>query len=90
MLRRCRPEAFAGAYEPLDAGERTVAFLRGGEVLAAAAVRGDGEPVDAAGRPLARRALGGEHGGGAATRRVGIALLERRVKLRSAVSTGCC
>ena len=46
VLRRSRPAAFAGAYEPLDAGPSTVAFLRGGEVLVAAAVRGDGDPLE--------------------------------------------
>jgi (1->4)-alpha-D-glucan 1-alpha-D-glucosylmutase len=32
-LRARRPEAFAGGYEPVDAGEKTVAFVRGGDVL---------------------------------------------------------
>jgi (1->4)-alpha-D-glucan 1-alpha-D-glucosylmutase len=32
-LRAELPEAFAGAYEPLDAGERAIAYLRGGSVL---------------------------------------------------------
>ena len=40
-LRARRPIAFAGAYEPLEAGEDVVAFVRGGEVLVAVAVRGD-------------------------------------------------
>ena len=40
-LRAQRPDAFAGAYEPVDAGPDTVAFLRGGTVLAAARLRGD-------------------------------------------------
>jgi (1->4)-alpha-D-glucan 1-alpha-D-glucosylmutase len=40
-LRGRRPEAFAGSYEPLDAGPDTCAFLRGGEVLVAVAVRGE-------------------------------------------------
>jgi (1->4)-alpha-D-glucan 1-alpha-D-glucosylmutase len=31
-LRAERPEAFAGSYEPIDAGDRTVAFIRGGIV----------------------------------------------------------
>ena len=56
VLRRTRAAAFAGAYEPLDAGPRTVAFLRGGDVLAAAAVRGEGDPVALPPGPLARRA----------------------------------
>jgi (1->4)-alpha-D-glucan 1-alpha-D-glucosylmutase len=41
-LRARRAEAFTGAYEPLDAGPDAVAFLRGGSVLAAAVLRGDG------------------------------------------------
>ena len=39
QLRIRRPEAFAGGYEPLDAGEHCVAFLRGGEVLVVVATR---------------------------------------------------
>jgi (1->4)-alpha-D-glucan 1-alpha-D-glucosylmutase len=39
-LRARRPEPFGpGGYEPLDAGEHACAFLRGGEVLVAVAVR---------------------------------------------------
>ncbi|MFL5896036.1 MAG: malto-oligosyltrehalose synthase [Thermoleophilaceae bacterium] len=38
-LRRRRPDAFAGPYEPVDVGERAVAFLRGeAEVFVAAAL----------------------------------------------------
>ena len=40
-LRERRPAAFASAYEPLEAGADVCAFLRGGEVLVAVAVRGD-------------------------------------------------
>jgi (1->4)-alpha-D-glucan 1-alpha-D-glucosylmutase len=40
-LRRERPAAFAGAYEPLDAGCDGCAFVRGGEVAVAVAVRGE-------------------------------------------------
>ena len=40
-LRARRPAAFAGLYEPAEAGEDVVAFTRGGEVLVAVAVRGD-------------------------------------------------
>jgi (1->4)-alpha-D-glucan 1-alpha-D-glucosylmutase len=44
-LRARRPEAFAGAYTPLDAPPGSVAFLRGdGEVLVAVRVREDAEP----------------------------------------------
>jgi (1->4)-alpha-D-glucan 1-alpha-D-glucosylmutase len=38
-LRSRRPEAFAGAYEPVAAGPGVCAFTRGGEVLAIAPVR---------------------------------------------------
>ncbi len=38
-LRARRPAPFAGSYEPLDAGERACAFVRGGEVLVAVAIR---------------------------------------------------
>ena len=38
-LRARRPEPFAGDYEPLDAGAGTCAFVRGGDVLVAVAVR---------------------------------------------------
>jgi (1->4)-alpha-D-glucan 1-alpha-D-glucosylmutase len=41
-LRARRAEAFAGAYEPLDAGPAVCAFSRGGAVVAAAAIRDDG------------------------------------------------
>jgi (1->4)-alpha-D-glucan 1-alpha-D-glucosylmutase len=41
-LRRERPDAFAGAYEPLDAGPDCCAFVRGGEVLAVAVLRDAG------------------------------------------------
>jgi (1->4)-alpha-D-glucan 1-alpha-D-glucosylmutase len=40
-VRRQRPEAFAGGYEPLDGEGDVCAFLRGGEVCVAVAVRGD-------------------------------------------------
>jgi (1->4)-alpha-D-glucan 1-alpha-D-glucosylmutase len=35
-LRAERPEAFAGSYEPIDAGSRAIAYVRGGSVLVAA------------------------------------------------------
>jgi (1->4)-alpha-D-glucan 1-alpha-D-glucosylmutase len=48
-LRARRPEVFAGgAYEPLDAGARACAFMRGGEVLTVVALPRAGsseEPV---------------------------------------------
>jgi (1->4)-alpha-D-glucan 1-alpha-D-glucosylmutase len=39
-LRARRPEAFAGGYSPVTAGERCCAFLRGGLRMGAAAARG--------------------------------------------------
>jgi (1->4)-alpha-D-glucan 1-alpha-D-glucosylmutase len=45
-LRARRPEAFAGTYEPLRAGDRAVVFVRGGSVVAGALLRG--EPVEVA------------------------------------------
>jgi (1->4)-alpha-D-glucan 1-alpha-D-glucosylmutase len=44
-LRARRPGAFAGAYEPLDAGPGVCAYRRGGEVLAAVLVRPEGTAV---------------------------------------------
>ena len=38
-LRIRHPHAFAGVYEPVDAGEHTVAYIRGGEVLVVVATR---------------------------------------------------
>jgi (1->4)-alpha-D-glucan 1-alpha-D-glucosylmutase len=55
-LRARRPEAFAGGYVPVPAGERCCAFLRGGSVLAATGIRSGIEgielelPASAAGR----------------------------------------
>ena len=37
-LRTRRPEAFEGAYEPIDAGERAIAYVRGNDVLVAAEI----------------------------------------------------
>ncbi len=45
-LRNRRRDAFAGSYEPVAAGERACAFLRGGEVLVVVAVR-EGADADA-------------------------------------------
>jgi (1->4)-alpha-D-glucan 1-alpha-D-glucosylmutase len=44
-LRARRPEAFAGSYEPVDAGPDAVAFVRGGSVFVGAAIRGDDVPA---------------------------------------------
>ena len=54
-LRARRPEAFAGAYAPLEAGPDAVAFLRGGDVAVALPLRGGAaEPALPAGdwRPV--------------------------------------
>jgi (1->4)-alpha-D-glucan 1-alpha-D-glucosylmutase len=45
-LRAQRPEAFAGGYTPVAAGERCCAFLRGGSVLAATAIRSSNEGIE--------------------------------------------
>ena len=42
-LRRERPEAFAGSYEPLDAGPDVCAYMRGGEILVIAVLREAGQ-----------------------------------------------
>jgi (1->4)-alpha-D-glucan 1-alpha-D-glucosylmutase len=47
-LRARRPEAFAGEYEPLDAGPEVCAFVRGGDVLVGVPIR-DGAPPDPGG-----------------------------------------
>jgi (1->4)-alpha-D-glucan 1-alpha-D-glucosylmutase len=44
-LRAQHADAFAGSYEPVDAGEGVCAFVRGGEVLVAAAVQADADVV---------------------------------------------
>jgi (1->4)-alpha-D-glucan 1-alpha-D-glucosylmutase len=44
-LRARRPEAFAGDYEPVEAGPEVVAYLRGGDVLAVVRVRSGGGPA---------------------------------------------
>ena len=54
-LRAERPEAFAGGYEPLPAGPDAVAFVRGGDVVAGALLRGEPVTLSAAGGRLARR-----------------------------------
>jgi (1->4)-alpha-D-glucan 1-alpha-D-glucosylmutase len=41
-LRARLPEAFAGGYEPLEAGDEACAFARGDAVVACAWLRGDG------------------------------------------------
>jgi (1->4)-alpha-D-glucan 1-alpha-D-glucosylmutase len=85
-LRARRPEAFAGAYEPLDAGPDAVAFTRGdGEVLVAVALRAGAEDA-AIDVPAARwrdaldggeRELGGPAAVGELVDPHGLVLLER-------------
>jgi (1->4)-alpha-D-glucan 1-alpha-D-glucosylmutase len=48
-LRAARPDAFAGSYEPFDAGADVCAFTRGGAVFVAVAVRGELPDVQPAG-----------------------------------------
>jgi (1->4)-alpha-D-glucan 1-alpha-D-glucosylmutase len=84
-LRGRRPEPFAGSYEPLDAGPSTCAFIRGGDVLVAVAVRsGPVEGTVEAPRGRWRDVLRGEeHSFGSRTRmedvvsELGIAVFER-------------
>jgi (1->4)-alpha-D-glucan 1-alpha-D-glucosylmutase len=45
-LRRRRPDAFAGAYEPLAAAEGVCAFRRGEEVVVSVPFRGDSTEVE--------------------------------------------
>jgi hypothetical protein len=40
-LRAARPSAFSGGYTPLPAGDDACAFIRGGAVLVACALRGE-------------------------------------------------
>ena len=44
-LRKRRPEAFAGAYEPVEAGEGAIAYLRGGDGFVAAEIFPGGKPI---------------------------------------------
>jgi (1->4)-alpha-D-glucan 1-alpha-D-glucosylmutase len=74
-LRARRPEALEGSYEPLDAGPDAVAFVRGGDVVAGALLRGEPVtlklPAGAWRDVLAERTLSGS------ATLDGIALLER-------------
>jgi (1->4)-alpha-D-glucan 1-alpha-D-glucosylmutase len=81
-LRARRPAAFAGAYEPLAAGEEACAFVRGGEVLAATLLRGDGAatvtlPAGEWSDLLGARELRGRVSVADLCGALGIALLER-------------
>jgi len=83
-LRSRRPGAFAGTYEPVDAGSGVCAYLRGGEVLVVVPVRAwDAATIEGAGGRW-RDVLTGEERaltGGARVRDLvaprGVALLER-------------
>jgi (1->4)-alpha-D-glucan 1-alpha-D-glucosylmutase len=62
-LRRRRPEAFVGSYEPVAAGDRVVAFVRGAAVLVAVATRPEVAVEAAAADGDWNKVLGGdEHG----------------------------
>jgi (1->4)-alpha-D-glucan 1-alpha-D-glucosylmutase len=41
-LRKRKPEAFTGSYEPIEAGKNAIAYIRGGDVLVAAEIRPGG------------------------------------------------
>ncbi len=58
-LRARRPEPFSAAYEPLDVGSGACAFLRGGEVLVAVAVRDFGTGAQGCSRLRGRAGCGG-------------------------------
>jgi (1->4)-alpha-D-glucan 1-alpha-D-glucosylmutase len=75
-LRAERPEAFAGAYEPLPAGPDAVAFVRGGAVVAGVRLRG--EPATVTLPPGEWRDVLGEGTVSGTLTLGGIALLERR------------
>jgi (1->4)-alpha-D-glucan 1-alpha-D-glucosylmutase len=49
-LRARRPQPFAGDYEPLEAGPDVCAFLRGGEIKIAVALRGELREPETAGK----------------------------------------
>ncbi len=81
-LRARRPEAFAGGYAPIEAGPDAVAFARGGLVVAAARLRGDGARTvslpDGNWRDvLSERVVSGRLTVADLTGELGIALLER-------------
>jgi (1->4)-alpha-D-glucan 1-alpha-D-glucosylmutase len=75
-LRAERPEAFAGAYEPLPAGPDAIAFVRGDAVVAGALLRGS--PVQVALPPGEWRDVLGERTVSGTLTLDGIALLTRR------------
>jgi (1->4)-alpha-D-glucan 1-alpha-D-glucosylmutase len=70
-LRARRPQAFAGAYEPLEAPEGVCAYARGGDVRVAVAVRAGASLGSLASRPGWHDVLGGADDGLAVLERVG-------------------
>jgi len=80
-LRARRPEPFLGSYEPLEAGERACAFLRGGELFVVVAVRDAELPgaVIAAPRGRWRDVLRGEERSFNARQRLGDLLDEHGI-----------
>jgi (1->4)-alpha-D-glucan 1-alpha-D-glucosylmutase len=81
-LRARRPEAFTGAYTPVEAGPDAIAYTRGGVVMTAARLRGDGARTvslpDGNWRDvLGDRSLSGRLSIADLTGELGIALLER-------------
>ena len=63
-LRKRRPDAFRGGYEPIEAGEKAIAYLRGGEVLVAAEIHPGGADTVIGGPGGAwHRVAGGPHNG---------------------------
>jgi (1->4)-alpha-D-glucan 1-alpha-D-glucosylmutase len=82
-LRARRPEAFSGSYEPLEAGPEACAFVRGGDVVACAWLRGAGGSVVTLPEGdwadvLGGRGLSGQIPVADLCGEAGIALLERR------------
>ena len=80
-LRARRPEAFDGAYRPLEAGDRAFACARGDAVIAAMPIRADG-----AGEPIAiPEGLRGPWRDALGDREVGLGAEERLADLTSAL-----
>jgi (1->4)-alpha-D-glucan 1-alpha-D-glucosylmutase len=81
-LRARRPDAFNGSYAPIEAGPDAIAYTRGGVVVTAARLRGDGARTvslpDGNWRDvLSDRSLSGRLTVADLTGELGIALLER-------------
>ncbi len=81
-LRARLPQALAGAYAPIEAGPDAIAFARGGMVIAAARLRGDGArtvslPAGNWRDVLSERVVSGRLTVADLTGELGVALLER-------------